>query len=291
MKKNNEYRRNNENTHMAINNNGKIISHPTLSETQIFEINQQIDNLLKQLNIVEKRYRYSETGWDKLCLESPITLNISYFHEELSRIYESIGKPLDALNALVMASQSLFEGHCYILNSVMGKGEPHEARLEALHGPTKYHLDGARGRIMDVFEDCCVFTTKVSLGSIITKNATDGEKTVYFADCLGVQFKKTGLTIGYLQLETASSTMNNRHNNFFAENTFTFTNCENIDEVVGYIQSRIATYKMGRAERSVQEVTSIVSPIEEIKQYKELLDMGILTQEEFDTKKKQLLGL
>lgn len=132
MKKNNEYHRNNENTHMAIVNNGKIISHPTFSENQIFEINQQIDNLMKQLNIVEKRYRYSETGWDKLCLESSITLNISYFHEELSRIYESIGKPLDALNALVTASQSLFEGHCYILNSLMGKGEPHETRLYEL---------------------------------------------------------------------------------------------------------------------------------------------------------------
>ncbi len=34
-----------------------------------------------------------------------------------------------------------------------------------------------------------------------------------------------------------------------------------------------------------------VSPIEEIKKYKELLDMGIITQDEFDVKKKQLLGL
>ena len=31
--------------------------------------------------------------------------------------------------------------------------------------------------------------------------------------------------------------------------------------------------------------------IEEIKKYKELLDMGAITQEEFDAKKKQLLGL
>lgn len=30
---------------------------------------------------------------------------------------------------------------------------------------------------------------------------------------------------------------------------------------------------------------------EQLKQYKELLDNGIITQEEFDTKKKQLLGL
>ena len=32
-------------------------------------------------------------------------------------------------------------------------------------------------------------------------------------------------------------------------------------------------------------------PVMEIKKYKELLDSGIITQEEFDTKKKQLLDL
>ena len=31
--------------------------------------------------------------------------------------------------------------------------------------------------------------------------------------------------------------------------------------------------------------------VEELKRYKDLLDSGILTQEEFDAKKKQLLGL
>ena len=34
-----------------------------------------------------------------------------------------------------------------------------------------------------------------------------------------------------------------------------------------------------------------LSPAEELKKMKELLDMGIITQEEFDSKKKQLLGL
>ena len=33
------------------------------------------------------------------------------------------------------------------------------------------------------------------------------------------------------------------------------------------------------------------SPADELKKYKELLDMGIITQDEFDAKKKQLLGL
>ena len=33
------------------------------------------------------------------------------------------------------------------------------------------------------------------------------------------------------------------------------------------------------------------SNADELKKYKELLDSGIITQEEFDAKKKQLLGL
>lgn len=35
----------------------------------------------------------------------------------------------------------------------------------------------------------------------------------------------------------------------------------------------------------------VISSADEIKKFKELLDMGIITQEEFDAKKKQLLGL
>ena len=34
-----------------------------------------------------------------------------------------------------------------------------------------------------------------------------------------------------------------------------------------------------------------VSAADELKKFKELLDAGVLTQEEFDAKKKQLLGL
>lgn len=38
-------------------------------------------------------------------------------------------------------------------------------------------------------------------------------------------------------------------------------------------------------------VVNAVSPAEEVKKMKELLDTGIITQEEFDAKKKELLGL
>jgi len=38
-------------------------------------------------------------------------------------------------------------------------------------------------------------------------------------------------------------------------------------------------------------IQAAVSPADELKKFKELLDMGVITQEEFDAKKKQLLGL
>ena len=42
---------------------------------------------------------------------------------------------------------------------------------------------------------------------------------------------------------------------------------------------------------TVEEKTSSSSQADELKKFKDLLDNGIITQEEFDAKKKQLLGL
>ena len=46
-----------------------------------------------------------------------------------------------------------------------------------------------------------------------------------------------------------------------------------------------------KEETVSSQETLIKDPIEEVKKLKELLDMGILTQEEFDKKKKELLNL
>lgn len=83
-------------------------------------------------------------------------------------------------------------------------------------------LRGSRGRCIDLYDNKCVITTDVTLGSILTNNALDGQKTLFYIDVVGVQFKESGLTIGYLQLETASMQMNNQSSNMFSENTFTF---------------------------------------------------------------------
>ena len=153
---------------------------------------------------------------------------------------------------------------------------------------------GARGRSIKVYENKCVIKTDVTLGSLLTHNATDGEKTIYYADVVGVQFKEPGVTLGYLQLETAGGIGNNRGSNFFNENTFTYETTHisgvKMQKIVDYIKMRVEEYKEEK-NKTVAPVSAAVSVADEIKKFKELLDMGVITQEEFNAKKKQLLGL
>ena len=154
-----------------------------------------------------------------------------------------------------------------------------------------YDLDGVRGRHIDVYDDKVVLTVKVGLGSLLTGNVSDGEKTIYYSDCIGIQFKKSGFQIGYLHFETAGGIMNNRASNFFNENTFTWDTSkqsnEKMEEVANYCKGKVDEYKSGKHNQSA----AAPSPADELKKFKALLDMGVISQEEFDAKKKQILGL
>lgn len=154
-----------------------------------------------------------------------------------------------------------------------------------------YDLQGVRGRSMKVYDDRAIISVKAGAASFLTGNASDGEKTIFYADCVGVQFKESGIQIGYLQLETASGIMNMKQSNFFNENSFTFDTSvqsnEKMREVADYVRGRVNAIKKG----ATQKQESQISVADEIKKFKELLDMGAITQEEFDAKKKQLLGL
>lgn len=49
--------------------------------------------------------------------------------------------------------------------------------------------------------------------------------------------------------------------------------------------------EFAKEQKTVSAENSSVSAADELKKFKELLDSGVITQEEFDAKKKQLLGL
>ena len=99
---------------------------------------------------------------------------------------------------------------------------PNPNRKERYRTDLVYSIDGVRGRRIRIYPYKCVIHTHVTIGSVLTGNATDGEKTIYFKDVIGIQYKKPGAFIGYLQFETAAMTMNNVDSNYFNENTFTF---------------------------------------------------------------------
>lgn len=111
-------------------------------------------------------------------------------------------------------------------------------------GGLKYSISGARGRKIEVYPYKLVIATDVTVGSVLTRNATDGTKTLYFSDIIGVQYKEPGLTIGYIQFETAANLGNNDKDNFFSENTFTFERLTpEIIEMHQYVMGQLDAYK------------------------------------------------
>ena len=124
-------------------------------------------------------------------------------------------------------------------------------------------LEGVRGRTLKLYDTKIVITTKKSLGSLLTGNITDGEKTIYLCDIVGIQYKKSDLLIGYLQFETPSMQMNNKNDNFFSENTFTYESGKNgitneiIDAVYNYVTDRVEELKYGN--RIINEIPDFES--------------------------------
>ena len=117
-------------------------------------------------------------------------------------------------------------------------------------------IEGVRGRTLHIYDTKVEIDTQVTVGSVITGNATDGEKTIFLKDVVGVQFKRSGLAIGYLQFETPSMQMNNRGDNMFSENTFTFEG-DNLlmEKIRDFLVDRIEEYKYGTAKPIEDAIT------------------------------------
>lgn len=151
-----------------------------------------------------------------------------------------------------------------------------------------FNLDGNVATLI-VYEDHCVITVKKNFTSFLSGRMFDGSKEFYYVDLTSVQYKKAGNFInGFIQFEYPGS--HSGQNNFNSENTFVImkgkTDIVQCEKAYQYIKERISFYKQQK-----NNPTTAISPAEELKKFKELLDSGIITQEEFDAKKKELLGL
>lgn len=120
----------------------------------------------------------------------------------------------------------------------------------------------------------------------------DGTKKINIRNITGVQFKKgSTLITGYIQLilvgskEDKGGLMSANTD----ENTIVFgkTYNELAQKLVSKIESKIDELQSSQVQTIVQQ--PIQSKAQQIKEFKELLDEGIITEEEFDKKKSELL--
>jgi hypothetical protein len=105
-----------------------------------------------------------------------------------------------------------------------------------------------------------------------------------------VQFRPAGLLSGYLQFSVLGG--NEARGGVFQaagdENTIMFTKKEQgkAEQIKGLVEGKIRQSQVSKSA----PVQMVKSAAEQIKEFKELLDMGAISQEEFDLKKSQLLG-
>lgn len=141
--------------------------------------------------------------------------------------------------------------------------------------------------IIAINNDSLTVTRK---GMINTMNhGLKGEKTIPFKNITAMQLKKPGMTNGYLQFSVLGG--NESRGGIYAastdENTIMFSKkyFKEMTELKSFIELKQSELSKQTTINNFSEK----STAEQIKEFKELLDLEIITQEEFDQKKLQLL--
>lgn len=171
---------------------------------------------------------------------------------------------------------------------------PMQERIKMRPEGVKYCIVNNLGKILDVYDNKAVFTSTQSTSTVVSglllgNSVTQGEKTIYYKDAIGVQYKPSSIADGYIQIETAAGGMVSSSSQYGGENAIQFSGKERNQEaeiIVDFIKKRIDDIK-----NAPNGVVQQASSADELKKYKDLLDSGIISQEEFDAKKKQILGI
>jgi hypothetical protein len=115
-----------------------------------------------------------------------------------------------------------------------------------------------------------------------------GEKEIRIKSLTGIQLKKPGLlTNGYIQFMYSGGKESKSKSVFDAakdENTIMIT-AKQYDDFVK------AKQLIEEYQNRTEGGSASVSVADELKKFAELKEMGVITEEEFEAKKKQLLGI
>lgn len=149
----------------------------------------------------------------------------------------------------------------------------------------KYTLNGVNGQLK-IYDDKLIISRKGFLA--FATQGIKGDKTIPLSSIYSVQFKEGSFWLnGYIQIGLGGSVESTK-GIFDAtkdENTIMFNKAHNLE--ASKIKNFIEKFILERNNNSSNNQTSIA---DEILKFKSLLDSGIISQEEFDKKKQQLLN-
>lgn len=158
---------------------------------------------------------------------------------------------------------------------------------------TIYRLHGVNGQI-SVYEDRIVISRKGVIGFL--SQGAAGDKTIPIKSIHTVQYKEGNAFVnGFIQFGVSGGRekQGGRFEATKDENSVMFTADNNylVMEIKEFIEGKIVGTIKPISQLVTQPIVKSSSVVEELKQFKELLDLGIITQEEFDAKKKKILDL
>ena len=134
----------------------------------------------------------------------------------------------------------------------------------------------------------------------VSTHGFKGDKTFFYTDLASIEYKKPGATNGYLHFVTPGSVSKSPKVNLFGtskdtledENTVTLRAFnKDVPSESEKLYNLILEQMQQAKTPNVSNNNTPLSGADEILKYKSLLDSGIITQAEFDAKKKQILNL
>jgi len=118
-----------------------------------------------------------------------------------------------------------------------------------------------------------------------------GKKRIYYRDIGSIQFKKTGLAVGFIQFSIlGGKETKGIFNATKDENTITFgQDNKKWENAHNYIRQVIDENKKRSIQKDVITNDKFYSFIDELKKASDLLEKGLITKEEFNNIKEKLL--
>lgn len=158
--------------------------------------------------------------------------------------------------------------------------------MEGLNLEKEYYVKSPTKTYLTINDNSLSIRRKGALN--LMTQGLKGEKTIPLKSITSVQIKKPGLTNGYIQFSLPGG--NESKGGVFKatqdENTIMFSK-KYYNDMLELKQSIESIVFDGGKATTAQATSSA----DEILKFKKLLDESIITQEEFDAKKKELLGL